>query len=210
MVAHGGSYRRRGKKAYAASGPPTSLTARPSTIDLSRRLGEAYVTMKRTQATVPPEYSPHETWGGLLEVEWAQARSAIEAQQWADFDAFLRNFFRNGGISGLWGSGSMFRKFIEADPWADMVRTAAFLRQFKAWQREALGGKLEDLDQPRVGNPCPSWIHIELCAVLRSPLFGEFWRMSGSCVSPPKQHGSCGAGSVSVPTLKWAWVLLSF
>ena len=27
---------------------------------------------------------------------------------------------------------------------------------------------------------CPSWIHIELCAALRNPLFGGFWRISGS------------------------------
>jgi hypothetical protein len=26
---------------------------------------------------------------------------------------------------------------------------------------------------------CPSWIHIELCAVPRSLIFGRFWRMSG-------------------------------
>jgi putative sugar O-methyltransferase len=123
------------------------------TTDVSRRLGEAYATMKRAQAMVAPEYRPHKTWGDVLEAEWAQARSAIEAQQWADFDAFLRNFFRNGGISGLWGGTSMFCNFIRADPWADFDRTALFLRQFKAWRREVLGGKLEDLDQPRVGNP---------------------------------------------------------
>ena len=32
---------------------------------------------------------------------------------------------------------------------------------------------------------CPSWIHIELCAVRRSLRFGRFWRISGSCASLP-------------------------
>ena len=37
---------------------------------------------------------------------------------------------------------------------------------------------------------CPSWTHIEPCASRRSPLFGRFWRISGSFASPPRQPGS--------------------
>ena len=42
---------------------------------------------------------------------------------------------------------------------------------------------------------CPSWIHIEPCAALRSQPLGGFWKKSGSCASPPRQHGLRGAGT---------------
>jgi hypothetical protein len=44
---------------------------------------------------------------------------------------------------------------------------------------------------------CPSWIHIELCAAHPNPLFGGFWRISGSCASPPRWQGSFRGGRVS-------------
>jgi hypothetical protein len=35
---------------------------------------------------------------------------------------------------------------------------------------------------------CPSWIHIEPCAALRTLLFDRFCRLCGSCASPPREH----------------------
>jgi len=42
---------------------------------------------------------------------------------------------------------------------------------------------------------CPSWILIEPCAAPRIPLFGEFWNMFGSSVSPLRWVGDAQAGS---------------
>jgi hypothetical protein len=42
----------------------------------------------------------------------------------------------------------------------------------------------------------PSWIHIEPCAALLSPLFGRFWRMCGNYASPPSNDGLRGAREI--------------
>jgi hypothetical protein len=123
------------------------------TRDLSRALGETYAEMKRVQATMPPDYLPHPVWGDLLEADWSEGRSAIQSQNWAGLDDFLKNFFRNGGISGVWGSGQMLHDFVEIDPWEDSLRLAMFLRQLKAWKREIPGRDMSELDHPRIGNP---------------------------------------------------------
>jgi hypothetical protein len=36
---------------------------------------------------------------------------------------------------------------------------------------------------------CPSWIHIEPCAMPQNPPFDRFWRMFGNRASLPRRHG---------------------
>ncbi len=121
--------------------------------ELARTLGGIWLGMKDRQSTVPPAYLPAPAWGAILDAEWSEPRERIEAGDLAAFEVFLRNFFRNGGISGLWGSRRMFDDFATAPRRSDLERLALFMRQFEAWRREVPGGNLDDLDEARVGNP---------------------------------------------------------
>lgn len=121
---------------------------------LARALGEVWLRMKARQSTVPPAYLPAPAWASVLDDEWSGPRGWLEAGDVTAFEGFLRNFFRNGGISGLWGNRRMFDDFASPPHcWSDLDRLAMFVKQFGAWRREVPGGDLDDLDEVRVGNP---------------------------------------------------------
>lgn len=121
--------------------------------DLVRTLGEMLLRMKDHQRRVPSVHIPASDWASVLDAEWAEPRKGLDAGDFGAFEAFLRNFFRDGGISGLWGGRGMFEEFRTAPPWKAQERLELFMRQFNTWRREVPGGNLDDLDQPRVGNP---------------------------------------------------------
>jgi hypothetical protein len=121
--------------------------------ELVRNLGAIFLEMKKQQAAVIPAYLPAPTWASILDSEWSAARAAIEIDDAPAFEKFLRNFFRNGGISGLWGDRRMFDIFANESPWSGIQRLSLFIRQFETWRREVPTGSIDDLDEPRVGNP---------------------------------------------------------
>lgn len=88
-----------------------------------------------------------------MDSEWAGPRRWAEAGEFDAFEEFLRNFFRNGGISGLWGCQRMFEEFTTAPAWQARGRFESFIQEFEAWHHEVPGATLDDVDQPRVGNP---------------------------------------------------------
>jgi putative sugar O-methyltransferase len=121
--------------------------------ELARILGGIWLAMKDRQNTVPADYLAAPTWASLLETEWSGPRKWLEADDFAAFEAFLRNFFRNGVISGFWDDRHMFDQFVAAPQSSDLKRLVMFLRQFETWRCEIPGGNLDDLDEARVGNP---------------------------------------------------------
>jgi putative sugar O-methyltransferase len=121
--------------------------------ELAQTLGTTWLELKRRQSTMPHAYLPAPTWASILDAEWSGPRASLEAGDVASFDAFLRNFFRNGGISGLWGHRRLFEDFQAESGWRDLRRLTMFIRQIEAWRREVPNGSLDDLDEARVGNP---------------------------------------------------------
>jgi hypothetical protein len=47
----------------------------------------------------------------------------------------------------------MFEEFTTAPAWQARSRLKSFIQEFEAWRREVPGATLDDVDQPRVGNP---------------------------------------------------------
>lgn len=129
------------------------LDLREDGLELARTLGATWLRMKERQRSVPPSFLPAPGWANTLSTEWAGPREWLENGDSAAFEVFLRNFFRNGGISGLWGSRGMFDNFVTESRWGDLGRIALFMRQFEAWRRDIPGSTLDELDAPRVGNP---------------------------------------------------------
>lgn len=122
-------------------------------VELARALGTVWLGMKERQHTVAPAYLPAPAWASILDAEWSRPRGWLEKGELALFESFLRNFFREGGISGLWGAFRMFDDFVSIGRWDDLQRLRMFVKQFEAWHREVPVYTLDDLDQPRVGNP---------------------------------------------------------
>jgi putative sugar O-methyltransferase len=125
----------------------------PNGAELARTLGAIWLRMKKQQSTVSPAYLPAATWGSILDSEWSGPRAALEAGDLTTFETFLRNCFRNGGISGLWGDRRMFEEFAAQSGGSALQRLALFVQQFETWRREVSQANLDDLDEPRVGNP---------------------------------------------------------
>jgi putative sugar O-methyltransferase len=121
--------------------------------ELAGALGATWLDMKERQSSIPSPYLPAPTWASILREEWSAPRAKLEAGDVAAFEVFLRNFFRNGGISGLWGHRRMFDDFRAESGWHALRRLALFMRQLEAWRREVPNADLADLDEARVGNP---------------------------------------------------------
>lgn len=120
---------------------------------LAVALYEAWMRMKEEQRSVSPAYRPATAWKSILDAEWSVLHERMEVGDTLPFEAFLRNFFRDGGISGLWGGREMFTNFATESGLKEVGRLALFVRQFEAWHREVRVSTLDDLDEPRVGNP---------------------------------------------------------
>jgi putative sugar O-methyltransferase len=80
----------------------------------------------------------------------------------------LRNFFRNEGISGFWGSDRMFQQFQNSDEHTTYHRAALMQAQFQAWKSSLPAASLEGLDAPRIGNP---WGYVFEKSVVYEPAF---------------------------------------
>jgi putative sugar O-methyltransferase len=71
------------------------------------------------------------------------ARRAFMAQ-------FLRNFFRNEGLSGFWGHSNMFQIFSRE---RSVKRADLMRQQFEAWREFFPDTDIKELEAPRIGNP---------------------------------------------------------
>lgn len=120
---------------------------------LTRALGAFFLQLKDEQRTIATVYQPATGWASLLDAEWSDVVQSLKVGDSNNFDSFLRGFFRNGAISGLWGGRRMFESFVNDGRWSELSRLAQFVRQLEAWHREAPQCDLDDLDEARVGQP---------------------------------------------------------
>lgn len=101
-------------------------------------------------ANVPsPAYQLSGGWKELLDSEWRSYRDAIARHEIEPVASFLRNFFRNEGLSGFWGNTKMFESFVARDD----GRAALMRRQLKAWRDALPSAEIAELEAPRIGNP---------------------------------------------------------
>ena len=113
--------------------------------------------MKTDQQKSALAYLPAHDWKKLLESSWATNYELIKQGNYDEIASFLRNFFRNEGISGFWGDRSMFQTFLSHDFGQDVNRAELLLQQFAAWKQYVPNVQLCELDAPRIGNP---WVII--------------------------------------------------
>ena len=116
---------------------------------------------------VPPE-ADNNNWRKYLEVQWSQYYKSIEQEDLSIIAPFLRNFFRNEAISGLWGDTRMFESFASLDGIPKSERATLMEKHFETWRNALPNVLVEELEAPLIGNP---WGYLIEGKLLYEPIF---------------------------------------
>ena len=113
----------------------------------------SFSAAKQRQSEISRLYLPGAEWKKILESQWSRYYPAINRQDLDVVAAFLRNFFRNEGVSGFWDGDRTFDSFATLDGPASLARASMMRRQFEAWRTALPNVPVAELDAPRIGNP---------------------------------------------------------
>ena len=146
-----------------------SIEAAPANeLAIVSTLMESFRAAKARQSEISGPYLPGAEWKKLLDASWSKYHEAINRQDIGMVAAFLRNFFRNEGLSGFWGSDRMFESFATLGKNASRRRASSMRRQFAAWRTALPKAPVAELEAPRIGNP---WGYIVEGTLLYEPVF---------------------------------------
>ena len=135
---------------------------------LISRLMPSFSAAKKDQKEVPSPYQPGADWEKILTAEWGKFISDINHEEINELSLFLRNFFRNEGLSGYWGNSNMFDVFSSLDSNESRYRAALMNQQYEVWREAHSGTPMAELDAPRIGNP---WGYVIDDALVYEPVF---------------------------------------
>jgi putative sugar O-methyltransferase len=133
-----------------------SVETRPDNeMDLVQSVVSAYHRAKETQPDVPGAYQPDgELWGNdTLRARLSPYYDALSRGDLGMIAGYLRNFFRNEGISGLWTGDDAFGNFCRSDKLKQSWRVNTMIEQYLAWREYLPLTPVKELDAPRIGNP---------------------------------------------------------
>jgi putative sugar O-methyltransferase len=122
---------------------------------------------KRRQDEIAGHIQIVSDWEKYLESQWRPYYKAIDNQDLSIIAPFLRNFFRNEGISGFWGGEQMFETFANLDKIEKLERANLMRKQFEAWRAASPNVSVEELNAPLIGNP---WGYIVKGNLLYEPI----------------------------------------
>jgi putative sugar O-methyltransferase len=117
------------------------------------KLSKSFNAAKQKQRSLPKCYLPDHEWKRILEVEWQHCYDALSRSDVPVVASFLKNFFRNQGISGFWGGTEVFEIFRNQKGKEAQARNETMIRQFYAWLSAFPSIPLSELDAPKIGNP---------------------------------------------------------
>ena len=135
---------------------------------LVSRLMSSYRASKEAQKAVAAPYQPGAFWKILLEKEWKNPSTAISNNDHEAFSVFLRNFFRNEGLSGFWGEDQMFENFSNLDGMESKRRAGLLNQQFEVWRDAHPNASIDELEAPKIGNP---WGYVIQDVLVYEPAF---------------------------------------
>jgi putative sugar O-methyltransferase len=137
---------------------------------LVARLMGSLRRMKAEQRHWPSAYDAG-WWGDFLCEQWRQPHSYVDRWDVAKMATFLRNFFRNQGISGFWAQTDLFNRFSASHSEYDLLDAFHIAGELKILAEYNLDWSAEKLDAPRVGNP---WGYAYQGALLYEPVCQYF------------------------------------
>jgi putative sugar O-methyltransferase len=124
-------------------------------MDLVQSVVSAYCSAKETQLKVPGAYRPDGSlWGNdTLRARLSPYDDAISRGDMEMIAGYLRNFFRNEGISGLWTGVDAYDNFCRSGKFSQALRANSMIQQYLVWRENLPFIPVKELDAPRVGNP---------------------------------------------------------
>ena len=145
---------RTGSEAAPGERVTASVEVRPDKeTELILCLTESFNCAKQKQSSVPNAYLPDHEWKRILEAEWQPYYKALSRRDVPTVAKFLRNFFRNEGISGFWGGTGVFEIWRKQKGRDTRPRDEMMMRQFLVWRAAFPDTPLSELDTPKIGNP---------------------------------------------------------
>jgi hypothetical protein len=160
---------------------------------------------KKAQGQVSEPYLPGADWKKMLESEWGKYHEACRRENIPVIAPFLRNFFRNEGLSGFWGNDRMFELFAGGDGLGSLRRAHLMGRQFETWRAELPSEPVATLAAPRIGNP---WGYIIEGQLLYEPVCEYhyqahyFARLLSGITNPVVMEIGGGFGGLAYQILK--------
>ena len=137
--------------------------------ELMEKVISSFNAARKMQANVSSPYQPSGGWRDAFNDRMRYFYESISRNDHEAVAGFLRNFFRNEGIYGLWTSETNpFRTFCSMGKSLQQKRELLIKRQYLAWKDSLPSVSLKELDAPRVGNP---WGYIFDDYLLYEPVF---------------------------------------
>ena len=143
----------------------------PGETELVAQLMNSLALMKREQDGFPSAYIPAHEWRCLLEDQWKRPLQYTRDHDVAKMASFLRNFFRNEGLSGFWGQSNMFEQFQLKDSLWDLRGEYVMYLEMEVLNEFLPDWDVADLAAPEVGNP---WGYKVRGSLLYEPVFTYF------------------------------------
>jgi hypothetical protein len=122
--------------------------------EIVERVTSSFIAAKRTQGSIALPYRPSGIWEDFFDHRLSYFYEIVSKKDYDRIASFLRSFFRNEAISGLWrGEINPFQAFRNLDKLAQLQRENAMKEQYFVWRKCLPSADLMELDAPRVGNP---------------------------------------------------------
>jgi putative sugar O-methyltransferase len=132
-----------------------SVEAKPGNeIELVQRVVFSYRAAKEAQLNAKGPYQPSGVWSDrVLRGRLRDFDDAISRGDLPVVAEFLRNFFRNEGIAGLWDNQNVFDRFRRLDKMSQLIRSNTMIKHYSVWRKNLPFTPIKELDAPKVGNP---------------------------------------------------------
>lgn len=108
---------------------------------------------KIKQQNVENYYLPGPAWSKQFNYKWNDYNNALSKTDVHTLSDLLRNFFRNEGISGLWGGDNMFSNFCSQGKFEELIHQDLMMQHYKIWKDLCPSVSLSTLNAPSIGNP---------------------------------------------------------
>lgn len=122
--------------------------------ELVKKVISSFIAARKAQANVAKPYQPSGGWRDFLAERLKRFYEYASEENYEAIAHYLRNFFRNEAIAGLWSSSAnVFQDFCTLNKHARLYVENLIKKTYIVWRKNLPSVDLKELDAPHVGNP---------------------------------------------------------